>query len=192
MFGDSLGHIDKTMRSVTYLDGTATPLECEVVFIDGDVSVSGLSKFLNEKTANEGNGKYHGTTHGNRTYPTFTISAKIDEFSTGVTTAGTVLDFWNSQAGTLYAAAADAIPAGALGGREPHRHAVVRYQKTDSVAVTLSFESCNLDAYDFDDEEKGMITMTHTCRGRVFADGVLVSGPVGCSTTAPDWVPDAT
>lgn len=188
-FGDSLGFLDKPMRKVTYLDGTATPLECEVVYIDGDVTIAGLMQYLNEQVVVGGGGQYHGIVHGDAAFPTVTITGKIDKFSSGVTSAGTIIDFWQATTGTLYAAAVDATPAGALAGREKHRHVLIEYQKTDTVTSYIALESCTMDSFEFGDEEKGQVQQTHTCRGRVWADGVMIAGRIKASTTAPTWLP---
>jgi len=189
-FGDTAtGFLDKPMRSVTFLDGATTPLTFELVFIDGDVSVAGLHRYLNEQVELQGNGKHHGIAYGNRTYPEIQISGKLDRFASTTTASGTVLDFWHAQTGTAYAAAVSPTPGVAVKGRENARHVLIEYEKTSAITSYLAFEACTIDPAEFSDDEKGMISMTLKCRGRVFGDGKLIAAEIGASTTLPAWVP---
>lgn len=189
-FGDSDGFLDMNMRKVTFIDGTATtPLEFELTYIDGNFSVSELHQYLNERIDVGGAGKYHGPVHGDPIYPSITLAGKLDKFSSGEVSSGTVIDFWQARTGTLYAAAENAPPAGALGGRESFRHVVVEYEKADSEVAYMAFESCTLSPYEISDDEKGTISIPLMCMGRVFADGVMIAGRIGSSETAPSWLP---
>lgn len=193
MFGASPdGFLDVPMRSVTFYDGATTPLTFELVFIDGNVSVSNLHKFLNEQVDLEGNGKHHGTVNGARIYPEIQISGKLDAFVSTTTSGGTLLDYWNAQTSTLYAAAVSPTPGVAKAGRTPLRHVVISYQQTSTISKRIAFEACAMSPAEFQDDEKGQINMSLRCLGRVFGDGALMCGEVGASTTVPAWVPAGT
>lgn len=190
MYGGSNGFIDKPMRKVTFYDGTATtPLSFELTYIDGDVTASNLQQYLNEGVFLDGNGNYHGDVHGAPIYPEINLSGKLDRFVSATTANGTIFDFFNAQTGTAYADAVNAPPPGALAGRTAYRHVVIEYEKTTDTTATIAFESCTLNPMEYDDSEKSMVSIPLVCRGRVFADGKIICGRVGVSTTVPDWVP---
>jgi len=186
-FGDVDGFLDKPMRKITLYDGATTPLSFEITLIGGDVSADNLHRFLNEKVDVAGGGKHQGTAHGNPVYPTLTLTARIDKFVSDTVDEGTILDFWHGRTGTLYAAATNAPPAGAVASREPYRHVLVEYEKTTAITSNIGFESCVLTGLSFADESQGEFEMSLECKGRVFADDVLLCGRVGASETVPDW-----
>lgn len=185
-YGDApSGFLDKPMRKVSYIDGTTpTALEKTLDFQLGDVSASNLHQYLNEKVDVQGNGKHYGTANGDRVYPEFTLTGAFKVFTTGATASGTVRDFWDARAGTLYADAKNTTD-----DREEHRHVVIEYEKDSSTTVYLAFEHCIRTNVEFSDESQGQFEETYKCNGRVFADGVLICAEIGASTTVPDWVP---
>ena len=182
--------IDEPMKSVTFLDGTSTPLTKTLDFLQGSFTAEGLHRILNAKVQIQGGGKHQGVVNGERVYPTLTLTGKVDKFTSGATASGTVSDFWHAQPGTLYAAATQAYAVDSpTPSREPHRHVLVEYEKNSSTTVYLAFEACYMDGRSFSDESGGQFEQTLVCTGRVWADGVLLCAPVGATTTAPDWLP---
>lgn len=189
-FAPDASLIDEPMKSVTFLDGATTPLTKTLDFIQGSVTVDNLHRVLNEQVNIAGAGKHQAVVHGQPIYPTLTLTGKIDKFTSGTTASGTVSDFWHAQSGTLYAAATNAYPAEATTpSREPHRHVLIEYEKNSTTTVYLAFEGCVITGRSFSDESAGQFEMTLECKGRVWADGVLLCARVGASTSAPTWLP---
>lgn len=78
---------------LTLSDGTGSPVSLVLAFDNGDLSISGLSKVLNEETAIQGRGKLRSVRYGARTFPTVSFTAYVTSI-TGVTSApGSVTDF---------------------------------------------------------------------------------------------------
>lgn len=183
------GFIDKPMRKVWFIDGTpTTPLKFELTLIEGDVSASNLVRHLHEMQDEQGGGKHQGISHGNRIYPEVSLIGKLDKF-VGTTVKGTLFDFWNATPGTPYSGALNALPTGAVAGREPYRHILVEYEKSDSVTSYIGFESCVRTSGQYSDETRGQLEGSYECKGRVIADGQVICAPIGASITPPDWVP---
>jgi len=82
--------------SVTLADGTGSPVTLVAPFTVGDVAIEGLAAQLNEVTAYETRGTLNTLRHTSRTYPTFSFSAQLADYSDA--TDGTIIDFCLFQA----------------------------------------------------------------------------------------------
>lgn len=71
--------------------------ELLVPFDNGDLSIEGINRTLNEVLKFEGRGKIQGTNLGARMYPSISFTAKIAEFTN--VTAGVITDFLNRSNG---------------------------------------------------------------------------------------------
>ena len=93
-----------THGTLVISDGT-TPtaisltLDCD----NGDLSITGLAETQNEVAAYECRGDLISIAHTNRTYPTFTLTAKMAEFT--LASGGTVADALLKISGGAFAAA---------------------------------------------------------------------------------------
>ena len=68
--------------TITLNDGTAvTPLSVALTFDNGDLSISGLAKTLNEVVAIQGRGKHRSVRLGARSYPTLSFTAHVSQLT---------------------------------------------------------------------------------------------------------------
>jgi hypothetical protein len=62
-------------------DGTGTPIDVTVKFENGDFSISGLSDSLHEVVAYQSRGELSSIRRTARTFPTFSFTAQMSEFT---------------------------------------------------------------------------------------------------------------
>lgn len=67
--------------SLVIKDGTGTPIDVTVKYENGDFSISGLGAKLREVQAYQSRGNLSSLRHTNRTFPTFSFSAQMSEFT---------------------------------------------------------------------------------------------------------------
>jgi hypothetical protein len=67
--------------SIQFKDGTGTPIVCTVRFDNADFSVDGLKAKLRETNAYQHRGVLSSVRHTTRTFPTFTMSVSMSEFT---------------------------------------------------------------------------------------------------------------
>ncbi len=70
-----------TDGSLIIADGTGTPIDVTVKFANGDFSISGLKKALRETVAYQSRGVLSSVRHTAQTFPTFSFSAQMSEFT---------------------------------------------------------------------------------------------------------------
>ena len=79
-----------TDGKVTLKDGTGTPISLDVRFENGDFSLDGLAQKLREVVAYQSRGVLNSVRHTARTFPTFSFTAKMSEFTSA--TANSLTD----------------------------------------------------------------------------------------------------
>ena len=97
---------------ITLKDGTGTPISVDVKYDNGDFSISGLAQKLREVVAYQSRGVLNSVRHTNRSFPTFSFTAKMSEFTSatanslsdavrkkgaftaGISTLGASADVW--------------------------------------------------------------------------------------------------
>lgn len=79
----ALSAVVKNFRNGTIrvYDATGTPLDVTVEYEAGNFSISGLKKKLNETVTYLDRGELGSVRHTNRTFPTFSFTAHMTEFS---------------------------------------------------------------------------------------------------------------
>lgn len=79
----ALSSVVKNFRNGTIriYDATGTPLDVTVEYEAGNFSISGLKKKLNETVTYLDRGELGSVRHTNRTFPTFSFTAHMTEFS---------------------------------------------------------------------------------------------------------------
>ena len=82
-------------------DGTAvTPLSVSILFVQGDISITGLSNELADVSVYQTRRQVHSLRKGARTFPTISFSAMVSEFTEDDT--GTLFDLITAKAGTPF------------------------------------------------------------------------------------------
>ncbi len=79
-----------TAGSITLSDDTGTPISLTVALGEGDFSIENLQSTLNAVKKYESRGRFSGAAYAERIYPTFTLTAKVAEFTDATT--GTLAD----------------------------------------------------------------------------------------------------
>jgi len=77
--------------SITFSDGTGTPVTMSVPYTTGDLSIDGLAETQNEVVAYETRGTLNSVRHTARTYPSGSLSFQIADFTDA--TVDTAIDF---------------------------------------------------------------------------------------------------
>ncbi len=89
--------------TVKLIDDTpTTPLEVEVLFVNGDISIGGLSAEGTDVSVYQTRRVVHSLRRGARTFPTISFSGMVSEFTEA--TIGTAHDMIQGTAGTPFAA----------------------------------------------------------------------------------------
>lgn len=86
--------------TITFKDGTGTPLTCALRFDMADVALSGLSVHQREAVAYQSRGVLRSLRNGALQFPSASFSAMVTDLTE--TSAGTVLDFFKATTGTPY------------------------------------------------------------------------------------------
>jgi len=148
-----------TGGSITFADGTGTPVTKTLDYDNGDFSSTGIKETLNETTVYERRGKRCGVPrHTTRVYPTISFTGKMTQFTDAAN--GTMTDFLLRTTGSAYAsnistggANADVYTiditftsaGAALGDAADHTftcadcEATIDFAEGDSNAFTLNF-----------------------------------------------------
>ena len=101
-----------TNGTITFKDGTGTPLTLTLSLDEGNFSVSGLADRLREVAAYETRGALRGLSLTTRTYPSISFSSLISEWTDATT--GTLMDLILGTTGSAFAAR-----IGTLGATHP-------------------------------------------------------------------------
>jgi len=73
--------------SLIISDGTGSPIAVTVKFTSGDFSISGLKKALKETVAYQSRGVLNTVRHTARTFPTFSFTCQMAEFTSATATS---------------------------------------------------------------------------------------------------------
>lgn len=107
----SLSSVVKNFRNGTIriYDATGVPLDVTVEYEQGNFSISGLKRKLNETVTYLDRGELGSVRHTNRTFPTFSFTAHMTEFSDA--TNENLLDIIMRTAGSAFASAVSTLGA---------------------------------------------------------------------------------
>lgn len=67
--------------TITFKDGSGTPISCQVRFDNADFSVDGLKAKLRETNAYQHRGVLSSVRHTTRTFPTFSMTCSMSNFT---------------------------------------------------------------------------------------------------------------
>lgn len=150
---------------VKFKDGTGTPIECTVKFDNANLSVSGLKYKLRNTTVYQHRGVKSSVRHTDRTFPTFTLTCSMSEFTSA--TANSVPD-------ALLKNGAFASAVSTEGGNADvyQLDVVISEEGTnfgDSADHTFTLEDCECQL-DYAQGDPNTFTVTGTCYGAVIGD----------------------
>lgn len=97
--------------TISLADSSGTPLTLTVEYEQGNFSISGLSKGLKEIVTYLDRGELGSVRYTNRTFPTFSFTAHMTEFSDA--TNKTLYDFIMRTSGSYYATAVSTLGSSA-------------------------------------------------------------------------------
>lgn len=151
--------------SLIIADGTGTPIDVTVKFENGDFSISGLSDSLHEVVAYQSRGELSSIRRTARTFPTFSFSAQMSEF-----TAAT--DVSLSDAINKNGAFASAVSTSGANADVYTLNLTFRVEGTnfgDSSDHSFTLGNCKL-TYDFAEGDPNTFTVNGTMYGSITGD----------------------
>lgn len=153
--------------SITLRDGTGSPITVTVKFDNADFSVEGLAEDLRETVAYQSRGALNGIRHTTRTFPTFSFSCQMSEFSSA--SANSVSDAILRNG--AFAAAVSTAPGGA--NADVYTLDVVITEEGtnfgDSADHTFTMEDCRL-TLNYSEGDPNTFSISGTCYGAVSGD----------------------
>lgn len=143
---------------LTLIDGTpVTPLELLIPFDNGDWSITGLKKVLNESVAYESRGKIKSLRHTVRRYIAFSGTAMYAEFSEAT---GTIADFVFAQ--TAFSAR---ISTADVPGNVDQMHVKFETEGTDlgdAADGVVTIKGVEVDSFDFAEGDPDQFSVSGT------------------------------
>lgn len=150
---------------LTLKDGTATPITCDVKFDNGDFSISGLSQKLREVVAYQSRGVLNSVRHTARTFPTFTFTCKMSEFTS--LTANSISDALTKKGAFLAGVSTLGASADVWS-----LDVVLKIEGTnfgDSADHTFTMEDCVM-TFDFGEGDPSQFSISGTVYGAITGD----------------------
>lgn len=153
-----------TNGSITFKDGTGTPLTLALSLDEGNFSVSGLADRLREVAAYETRGALRGLSLTTRTYPSISFSSLISEWTDATT--GTLMDLILGTTGSAFAAR-----IGTLGANHPVVTLDLTFQFVDfsGSGHDLTFHDVYVTA-DFSEGDPDTLSFSGTVYGEIDGD----------------------
>lgn len=148
---------------------TDTVLSLTIPFDNGDWSLTGLKKKLNETAAYESRGKIRSLRHTTRRYVAISGTAMYTEFTAGVLD-GTITDFLTARAGTAFSGR---VSTADIPGDVDQMH--VNFV-TDGTALgdasdgDVTFTGVECDSFDFSEGDPDQFSLSFTGYGAVTGD----------------------
>lgn len=153
--------------TITLKDGTSeTPLEVEVLFDNGDISLSGMNAEGSGHTAYKSRRRLVSLRKTDLEFPTGSFSAMASEFTEATT--GTVLDMIHGTTGTPFAAR---VSTTASKGDVMTFDLVLAIEGSDygGVDSTLTLADCHL-TWDFSSGDPNTLSFSFTVYGAITGD----------------------
>lgn len=154
--------------SLILKDGTGTPITLTVPYEQGNFSISGLQKVLNNVVAYESRGRLLTVRHTTRVYPTFSFAAYMAQFTAGAS-AATLIDVFLKTTSTTFAAAISTLGSTADVYTLDLAFTVEGTDFGDSADPTFTLEDCYC-TFDFAEGDPNAFTVNGTVYGAITGD----------------------
>jgi hypothetical protein len=156
------------------IDGSGTTLT--IPYEMGDLAIDGLKRTLNEEVPFEARGKYRGSGHGARVYPTAQFSAMLAELTN--VTAGVIMDFLVARGG--YSAITNTAGTGPRPLMAHLRWELEGTDYGDDADGSFELKDCHFTFAIAEDSGGGptKFTISATARGAVYVNGVAYADQI--------------
>lgn len=140
---------------------TDTVLSLTIPFDNGDWSITGMKKTLNETAAYESRGKIKSLRHTTRRYVAISGTAMYTEFTAGVLD-GTITDFITARAGTAFSGR---VSTADIPGDVDQMHVQFQNEGTDfgdDADAEVTFKGVECDSFDFSEGDPDQFSLSFT------------------------------
>lgn len=158
--------------TVTFIDGTGTPLTLALPFENGDFSASGLHPSGRAAVPIKARGKLISVRNGESQDITGSFSVKLSEFTAGSSNANG-LDALFKKSGTAWASATSVFATGSERMMVDIKYTIEGTDVGDGADHTFTLKKCDV-TYDFAESGEGSnITFNYTCYGGMSGDQTI-------------------